>query len=708
MRLFKKLRRKLEAYLDDAQIAQIEQAYLLAFDAHKPQKRITGEPYITHPVAVACILADMKLDPESIMAALLHDVIEDTEFTKEQLAERFGDQVAQLVDGVSKLTQMESVSRAEMQAESFRKMVLAMAKDIRVIMVKLADRLHNMRTMESLRPEKRRRISKETLEIFAPIARRLGMRDFSVELEELGFSASYPRRYAILKDAVHRARGNRKKILSVIQKTMHDGLSESNLPTCVIVGREKHLYSIYRKMKQKRIPFNEIMDVYAFRIIVDEVDTCYRALGVVHSLFKPVPERFKDYIAIPKVNGYQSLHTTLFGPYGLPIEMQIRTTKMDRMATSGIAAHWIYKTKGSAVSDSQLRAQQWVKNLLELQRSTGSSLEFVESVKVDLFPDEVYVFTPKGNIMQLPGNATAIDFAYAVHTDIGNACVAVKVDRQLSPLSTSLKNGQTIEVITAQTARPSPSWLDFVVTSKARSGIRHYLKSQQKEESIALGQKLLAYALTDNGLSLKGLPDGVLEAYCKEAHLAGHDELFAEIGLAQRVAQIVVQRIKGLIAEGSSAVDSDQVAPQAPMMIKGTEGMLLEYSSCCHPIPGDPIVGVFNSGQGISVHLENCVRILKLHNHPERCMPLRWADDIQDEFHVMVIVEVRNERGVLAEMALAVSDAGANIEDISVTDQDGQHYLVTFKLLVHDRGHLARVLRRLRQVPPVTRIVRRR
>lgn len=707
MRLFKRLRRKLD-YLDEDKVEQIHQAYLLASDAHRGQKRRTGEPYISHPVAVACILADMKMDYQTIMAALLHDVIEDTAVEKDTIQEKFGEQVANLVDGVSKLTQIEFVSRAEAQAENFRKMVLAMAHDIRIILVKLADRLHNMRTLGSLHSQKRRRIARETLEIFAPIAKRLGMRDFSVELEELGFAALHPVRNKILKDSIRRARGNRKKILTLIEKTLHEGLSQSNIPSYVITGREKHLYSIYRKMRNKRIPFNEIMDVYAFRIIVDDVDACYRVLGIVHSLFKPVPERFKDYLAIPKANGYQSLHTTLFGPYGLPIEVQIRTTEMDRMATSGIAAHWLYKSSEDQITEkTQIRAQQWVKNLLELQQRAGNPLEFIESVKVDLFPDEVYVFTPRGDIMELPAGATAVDFAYTVHTDIGNSCVAVKIDRQLAPLSSQLVNGQTVEMITSTSGRPNPAWLDFVVTSKARSSIRHFLKTQRRTESIALGKQLLKKALAMYSIALKKLPQRIVEFVLKETELKSFDDLLEEIGLGNRVAALVAQRMAAVVQETPAEEAAAQPASEVPLMIKGTEGMVINFSTCCYPIPGDPIIGVIDAGKGILVHVEGCRKIAKLHRYPDRCLPLRWSEQAAGEFPVLVKVQVLNERGVLAILALAVSDADANIEDINVEERETAHYMVMFKLTVRDRAHLARVLRRLRQMKQVVKIMHR-
>ncbi len=619
MRLFKKLRQKLD-YLNGEQVESIRQAYLMAFSAHRAQKRRTGEPYINHPVAVAGILADLKMDYQTIMAALLHDVIEDTPVEKKAIAEKFGEEVAELVDGVSKLTQIEFVSRAEAQAESFRKMVLAMARDIRVIIVKLADRLHNMRTLGSLHSQKRRRIARETLDIFAPIGKRLGMRELSVELEELGFAALYPLRHRALKDAVRRTRGNRKKILALIEKTLHVGLNQSRLSSYTITGREKHLYSIYRKMRNKHIPFNEIMDVYAFRVIVEDVDSCYRALGIIHGLFKPVPERFKDYIAIPKANGYQSLHTTLFGPYGLPVEVQIRTTEMDRMATKGIAAHWLYKTTDAPMTESQVRAKAWVKNLLELQEDAANPLEFIENVKMDLFPDEVYVFTPRGEIMELPAGATAIDFAYAVHTDVGNNCVAVKIDRHLAPLSTPLVNGQTVEVITSSSGRPNPAWLDFVVTSKARGSIRHFLKSQRRTESIALGKQLLKKALGNYSLSLKKLSQPVINYTLKEMQLKSLDDLLEEIGLGNRMAALVAQRIAAVAEEAEAETDM-KPAEKAPLIIKGTEGLVVNFATCCYPVPGDPIVGIIDVGKGSSFMwngvrlLQNCVatRIVLCH-----------------------------------------------------------------------------------------------
>jgi len=706
MRLFKKLRRKLD-YLDASQIEQIHEAYLTALAAHQGQKRHTGEAYITHPLAVACILADMRLDNHTLMAALLHDVIEDTALSKEELIVKFGDIVAELVDGVSKLTQIEFFSRAEAQAENFWKMVLAMARDIRVIIIKLADRLHNMRTLSTLPPEKRRRIARETMEIFAPIAKRLGMHDLSVELEELSFIAYNPRRSAILKKAVEEARGERKKVLNLVSKTLQEGLEKTDLPSCMLVGREKPLYSIYRKMRSKHRPFNEIMDVYAFRIIVDDVDTCYRILGLVHRLFKPVPEKFKDYIAIPKANGYQSLHTVLFGPYGYPIEVQIRTTEMDQHATSGIAAHWLYKFNEDKAGPAQVRAQQWVKNLLELQRDAGSSLEFIENVKLDLFPDEVYVFTPQGKIMRLPAGSTPVDFAYAVHTDIGNSCVAAKINRELAPLSSPLASGQTVEILTNSRGQPNPAWLDFVVTRQARSSIRQFLKDKRKVDSAILGEKLLKKSLRQHNLMLRKIPDEILNFILKEMQLPNLNDLFVDIGLGNRPPALVSQRMADVVSKHSSKVEQTlKTGPVRPLEIKGTEGMAVIFAECCFPIPGDPIIGILGVGEGILVHSEQCSRLQKLRDRPETFLPLRWGDTNGNTYFLFIRVEAADEPRLLANMAMAIADAKADISDVQIKNQGGPHYQFIFKLAIYDRVHLARVFRHLRRIPAVSRIVR--
>lgn len=705
MQPFKKLLRQLD-YLTDKQIEQIHQAHLIAEEAHRGQTRYTGEPYITHPVAVSCILAEMHMDAETISAALLHDVLEDSSINKEILAERFGDNVAELVDGVTKLSLIEFKNRAEAQAEYFRKMILAMSKDIRVILVKLADRLHNMRTIEFLPPAKQRRVAKETLEIFAPIANRLGMHQISVELQELSFAARYPNRYRILKDSVRKARGNRREILSIIENTLQEGLKKSGIQHIDFSGREKHLYSLYKKMHDKHIPFNQIMDVYAFRIIVDSVDDCYRVLGVVHNIYKPVPERFKDYIAIPKANGYQSLHTTLFGPFGVPIEIQIRSTEMEHKANSGIAAHWLYKAGKQETSEAQLRAQQWVNSLLEMQQRTGSSIEFIENVKIDLFPDEVYVFTPGGDIMELPTGATAVDFAFAVHTDIGNTCVAAKIDRQLSPLSTVLSNGQTVEIITAKGARPGPNWLDFVVTGKARSSVRHFLKTQKRSESIALGRQLLNRALLGLSLKLEKIPKGALHRLLHEANLENVEDLLEQIGLGNRIAALEAQRIIAILNEKVEEVVVEKKSTQRPLQIKGTEGTVVEYATCCYPIPGDPVIGLLHPGKGIIIHAETCQQILKTQRDPEQYVPVHWADDVRGEFAALIAIDVFNQPGALAQITAVIADVGANIDDVRIQQRVETYYTMIFKLQVRDRDHLSQVMRNIQNLSSVLSVER--
>jgi GTP diphosphokinase / guanosine-3',5'-bis(diphosphate) 3'-diphosphatase len=703
---FAELGEELAKYLEPDKISSIEEAYHFAKWAHRKQKRLTGEPYITHPVAAAKILAEIRMDYQSIMATLLHDVIEDTEASKQDLVDKFGDDVAELVDGVSKLTKIKFESRAEMQAENFRKMVLAMVRDIRVIIVKLADRLHNMRTISAMSPKKQRIKARETLEIYAPIANRLGMHRFYIELEDLCFRAYYPMRYRILNDALNTARGNRKEIVSLIEKEITDSFAEKDIKIIQMYGRQKHLYSIYRKMRTKKASFAEIMDMYGFRIVVASNDDCYRVLGVVHSLYKPLPVRFKDYIAIPKANGYQSLHTTLFGPYGVPIEIQIRTEEMENIANNGVASHWIYKqSKDDENNDAQLRAQQWVRSLLEMQKSAGSSIEFIETVKIDLFPDEVYVFTPRGDILELPRGATPVDFAYAIHSDVGNSCVAAKINRRMVPLSSLLVNGQKIEIITAPGACPNPAWLNFVVTGKARSNIRHFLKSQQHVESIALGKRLLAKALHDLGSSLDNINEEILDKLVKELKYQSFEELAEAIGLGNQVAQVVSRRL----IESEFLTDETNVKAdinQNPLVIKGTEGMVLNFSECCRPIPGDPIIGYIKAGRGIQVHVESCHNISKLRRNPERLINLRWEEKVKGEFLIDLTIEVRNERGVLADVARNIADTGGNIDNISVEPSDGQYNLVQLTITVRDRVHLALVMRRLRKVTTIVRIFR--
>ena len=704
MFLIKDLTDLLETYLEPAQIAEIQRAYQFGARAHEGQQRLSGEPYIYHPLAVARILAEMHMDHQSILAALLHDVIEDTPTAKEQLAKEFGAEVAELVDGVSKLTHIHFETHAEAQAENFRKMLLAMVRDIRVILVKLADRLHNMRTLGAMPLDKRRRIARETLEIYAPIASRLGMNALRLELEDLGFAALYPMRYRILTEAVKKARGNRKEVVRKIENAIKRRLREEKLEGEVL-GREKHLYSIYRKMLDKKLSFAEVTDVYGFRIIVDSVDTCYRVLGAVHNLYKPVPGKFKDYIAIPKANGYQSLHTALFGPYGVPIEVQIRTRDMDRISEAGIAAHWLYKA-GEASSSAQQRAHEWLRGLLEMQMNAGNSLEFLENVKIDLFPDEVYVFTPKGEIMQLPRGATVVDFAYAVHTDVGNTCVAAKIDRRLAPLSTTLANGQSVEVITSKHARPNPAWLNFVATAKARATIRHFLKNLKRDESIELGRRLLNMELDIYELSLDKLTPVRIKEVLKQYKLKTLDDLLEEIGLGNRMAQLVARSLSPE-AELPGKADKKARRPGArPLVIKGTEGMVVTFAKCCWPIPGDPILGFVSAGRGIVIHTKSCKNVSEYRKHPEKWLDVQWAEKIEGEFPVEIRVEVANQRGVLATVAASIAKLGANIENVSIEEHDGMYTAITFTLAVHDRLHLARIMRRLRALPVVVRISR--
>lgn len=706
MLLFEELREELANYLSDEHVENIQRAYLVAEKAHQGQKRRSGEPYIIHPVAAAKILAQMRMDPQTIMAALLHDVLEDTKIDRATLAEQFGEEVAALVDGVSKLTQIEFEDRIQQQAENFRKMILAMVRDIRVILVKLADRLHNMRTLDALDASKRRRIARETLEIYAPIANRLGMHTLFLELEDLGFVAMHPKRYAILKAAIKKARGHRKEIMSTIESTIKRALEERGLPPCAVWGREKHIYSIYKKMEQKQISFAEIMDIFGFRIVTDSVDTCYRVLGIVHSLYKPLPERFKDYIAMSKANGYQSLHTTLFGPYGVPIEIQIRTADMDNMAEFGIAAHWLYKTEEAKINPAQVRARQWLKGLLEIQQSADSSLEFIENVKIDLFPDEIYVFTPKGRILALPQGATPVDFAYDIHSDIGDSCVAAKIDRRLVPLSTKLTNGQTIEIITAPSARPSASWLNFVVTGKARGKIRHFLKNQQRAESVAFGEQLLQSALHVFGFSLEKIPYEIMNRLLEFYQVKTMDDLAELVGLGNVLPQAVTRYLADLLNKKTDEITRYAALPT--VAIRGTEGLIVNFAPCCCPIPGDPILGIITPGQGLSVHLEDCAQIIKERYQTDACIPVQWDSHIQGEYKVDVVLEAANERGVLAQLTTTISDEHANIDNIRTIENHRNHYVeLILTLSVHDRVHLARVMRRIRNIKAINRISRR-
>ncbi|MCP5334760.1 MAG: bifunctional GTP diphosphokinase/guanosine-3',5'-bis pyrophosphate 3'-pyrophosphohydrolase [Oceanospirillaceae bacterium] len=699
-----KFAESLSSYLEPEQVNQVCRAYYYAEQAHEGQYRRSGDPYIIHPLAVARILSDMHMDHQSLMAAMLHDVIEDTLVPKEALAQQFGETVSELVDGVSKLTHIKFESQAEKQAGNFQKMAMAMAKDIRVILVKLADRLHNMRTLDSLKPEKKRRIARETLDIYAPIANRLGISNMRIELEDLCFRAMYPMRANLIQKAVKAARGNRSELVEKISATLSKRLEEEGLKAGVI-GREKHLYSIYRKMKEQKKSFKHIMDVYGFRIVVDSVDSCYRALGIVHNLYKPVPGRFKDYIAIPKGNGYQSLHTVLVGMGGVQIEIQIRTEEMDAMAQNGIAAHWLYKSDDDGMSFGSHKTRQWVQSLLELQKRAGNPEEFVENVKIDLFPDEVYVFTPKGRILDLPKESTVVDFAYAVHTDIGNSCVGCRVDQRLAPLSTKLSSGQQVEIITAPGAKPNPAWLNFVTTGKARTNIRHYLKNQRKDESALLGRRLLDQALSAFNRNLDSISPAAVDNVLRTLEIADINLLLEDVGIGNRMAYVVARRL--LQAEqGEDAAAPQEERQQSSLAISGTEGLVISYAKCCSPIPGDDIIGYISSGRGLVVHTSTCKNMAEYLEKPDKFLHLTWDKNIKEDFAITLRVWVENGRGLVAQLASAVTEADGNLQQITVDDKDAKLSVVNMRISVNGRKHLARVMKRIRLIKAVNRIVR--
>jgi GTP pyrophosphokinase len=694
------LLRDASSYLKPEDVRQLQAAYEFSEAAHDGQFRRSGEPYISHPVAVASILAQWHLDSQALTAALLHDVMEDTTVTKGEISDRFGKMVAELVDGVSKLDKIEFESQEQAQAENFRKMFLAMARDVRVILIKLADRLHNMRTLDVMHPKKRARIARETLEIYAPIANRLGLNGLYRELQDLAFQNLYPNRYRVLRKALESQRGNRKEVVEKIQEAIRARLEEQGIDAQVS-GREKNLHSIYRKMQDKNLSFSKVLDIYGFRVVVRDIPACYLALGALHGLYKPIPGKFKDYIAIPKANGYQSLHTTLFGPFGSPIEIQVRTQEMHKLAEAGVASHWLYKSTDASLNELQRKTHQWLQSLLEMQSESGDSAEFLEHLKVDLFPDETYVFTPKGKIMALPHGATCVDFAYTVHTDIGNRCVAAKVNHELVPLRTALKNGDRVEIITASHAKPNPSWLNFVVTAKARHHIRHFLKTMQYEESAHLGERLLAQALNALGGSLRELREADWERLLREAGGKSRQEILADIGLG-RVLGVVIAR-KLLPAAPSQRTPQ----PAGPVVIRGSEGMALQFAKCCHPIPGDPIIGFIRKGRGMIVHTHDCPVIARLKREPEKWLDVEWAPETSKLFSVNVKLLVSNQQGVLAKVAAEISGNDSNIENVSVEPGDSAAYSnIHFTLQVHNRLHLAQIMRGLRRLPEVIRITR--
>ena len=695
-------------YMDQEQVKEVYRAYLFGAQLHEGQSRVSGEPYIYHPIAVARILAQMHMDVKSIIASILHDVLEDTPATRKLVEREFGTDVAHLVDGVSKLTTIKFKNKIEQQAENIQKVLLAMAKDIRVIMIKLADRLHNMRTLGALRPDKRRRIAQETLEIYIPIANRLGIYTIRHELENLVLKAMYPMRYRVLEHAVEKAGGHRKELIDKINQALGARLVEMGIDS-QIVSRKKHLFSVYNKMKDKRLPFSKVLDVYALRVLVDSVDDCYRVLGIVHNLFKPIPGRFKDYIAIPKSNGYQSLHTALYGPHGIPMEVQVRTVEMDKFAESGIAAHWLYKSpveKGEITAHA--RARDWLTGILEMQQSAGDSMEFLENVKVDLFHDEVYVYTPDGDIMKLPRNATPVDFAYAVHTDIGNRCVAAKLDHSFVPLNTPLYSGQTVEIVTSPSSRPNAAWLNYVVTAKARSNIRNYLKNMQADEAMSQGRRLLERCLKPLGMRLDDVKKDNIKSALKEYGFADISGLLEDVGLGNRPPSLVVRKlVPERISDGESE-ETKEMKSQSALAISGTEGMVVSYGRCCYPIPGDDIVAKLSKGRGIVVHRVSCKNLEALNKRKDSdsYIDVQWADDASGDFTCEIKLEIENKPGLLARTATIISDCDVDIENVYMEDRDGFSMNLFYQLKVSNRDHLAMLMRRLRRISSVMRIMR--
>ena len=688
-------------YLKPEDMTRLETAYHFSENAHSGQFRASGEPYVSHPLAVANILAQLHLDPQALTAALLHDVMEDTEVSKTEIAKKFGKPVAELVDGVSKLDRIEFETKEEAQAENFRKMLLAMARDVRVILIKLADRLHNMRTLDAVPPAKRQRVARETLDIYAPIANRLGLNGIYQELEDLCFRHLYPARQRVLSKALKSARGNRREVVGKVLEAIKKKLAHDNVEA-VVQGREKHLFSIYRKMREKQLAFAKVLDVFGFRIIVKDVPSCYLTLGALHSLYKPIPGGFKDYIAIPKANGYQSLHTKLFGPFGSPLEVQIRTQEMHKIAEAGVASHWLYKSSDSSLNDLQQKTHQWLQSLLEIQSGSGDSVEFLEHVKFDLFPDEVYVFTPKGRILALPRGATPVDFAYAVHTDIGNRCVAVKINEELVPLRTELRNGDRVEIITASHAKPNPMWLNYVNTGRARAQIRHFLKTVQYEESAHIGERLLNQALGTLQTSNGTITETQWGKLLKDSGVKSRRDILADIGLGKRLGVVVARRLLAL--SESHLVERK---PAAPIVIRGTEGMAVQFAQCCHPIPGDPIIGLINKGQGMLIHTHDCPLIGKTRSDPDKVFDVEWAPETKKLFNVSIRIVVINQQGVLAKVAAEIADADSNIDNVAVVPEAGDQYAtMNFTLQVSNRPHLAKIMRALRSIPEVIRITR--
>jgi guanosine-3',5'-bis(diphosphate) 3'-pyrophosphohydrolase len=684
-------------YLRPEEADLLRRAFAFSAKAHKGQFRKDGEPYITHPLAVTETLAGWRMDAQTLAAALLHDVVEDTGVSREDIKTGFGEAVAELVDGVTKLDQLQFESKRHAQAENFRKMLLAMARDVRVILIKLADRWHNMSTLEAMTPDSRLRIAQETLDIYAPIANRLGLNVVYHELQELAFQHMHPTRYRVLEKAIAASRTDRRELVEKINEAIRQKLHQSGIQADVY-GREKHLYGIYRKMQEKHLAFTEVFDIYGFRIIVDDLPTCYLALGALHSLYKPIPGKFKDYLAIPKANGYQSLHTTLFGPFGTPVEMQIRTRDMHRLAEQGVASHWMYKAGGAELTEAQRMTHQWLQSLLDIQADSRDSVEFLEHIKVDLFPDEVYVFTPKGKIMALPREATAVDFAYNVHTDIGNHCVAARINGNYMPLSTPLKNGDRVEIITSESARPNPAWIHFAVTGKARAHIRNALKHAHRHESEMLGLQLLNQALRGLGVNPAEVDDSRWERVLKTGNKSRGD-ILVEIGLGKKLGVMVARQM--LAREGE-----DTSRASGPILIRGSEGVAVRLAKCCRPIPGDPIIGQIRKEQGLYIHTHDCPQVRHYREDPDKWVDVEWEPDLDKTFDVGIRVTVANSRGVLAKVAAAIAAEGSNIDDVHMEEEGGNYTNLYFTVQVQNRVHLSRLMRALRGLPEVSRITR--
>ncbi|MCC4610055.1 MULTISPECIES: bifunctional (p)ppGpp synthetase/guanosine-3',5'-bis(diphosphate) 3'-pyrophosphohydrolase [Xanthomonas] len=690
------------SYLPREQLPILRRAWEVGATAHAGQTRKSGEPYITHPVAVAGVLAELGLDMESLIAAILHDTIEDTPLTREELASEFGEAVAELVDGVTKLDKLKFRDRQEAAAESFRKMLLAMSRDLRVIMIKLADRLHNMRTLGAQSTEARGRIARETLEIYAPIAQRLGMSLIKSELQNLGFRALYPWRHAIIEKHIRSQPVVRRESMAQVEVQLSQRLAKEGLEHR-LVSRIKTPWSIYSKMHEENKSFDQVMDVFGFRLVVRSVADCYHALGAVHATFKPLDGRFRDFIAIPKANGYQSLHTVLFGPYGSPIEVQIRTEEMDLIAERGVAAHWTYKVGSASPNSAQSRAHDWIVELIDSQRAAGSSLEFLDNVKVDLFPDEVYLFTPKGKILALPRNSTALDFAYAVHTDVGNRAVASRVDKKLVPLRTKLVSGQAVEIITARSATPKPQWLEFVVSSKARTAIRHQLKQLEHEDAVQLGHRMLDRALEAMDSSLERLPKGRLDAFLNEHRYPRLEALLADVALGNWMP---TQAAQALMAYAELRGGGHSKHSHEKILIDGSERGVISFANCCQPIPGDEIMGYHTAGKGIVVHRLDCPNLAELRKSPERWVPIDWDSSVTGDYDTALVVEVENRTGVLAQLAAAIAQSQSNIERVDYLDRDFNAAVLRFNIQVRDRRHLAEVMRRLRRLHVVQSVGR--